>query len=279
MNKGYYAIIPASVRYDKDLTPNAKLLYGEITALCNEKGFCWATNQYFADLYNVSKMSISNWIKQLTHKGYISTEIIYKDGTKEILHRYIRIIGEGSKDILDTPTQDILDTPTQKNLKDNNTGFNNTVINNTTNTTLDKKKKTLENEFELLWKTYPRKQGKAKAFKSYEKARKNNSVSYERVQIGIDNYKRYIEVHKVGEEFIKHGSTWFGNECWEEEYNLKRDSIKGQRHGFLGLYLNEMENQADIIDYQGSVNYDERGSFEGISDYSDFVPQSLSKLR
>lgn len=277
MNKSYYAIIPATVRYDKDLTPNAKLLYGEITALCNEKGFCWATNQYFAELYNVSKMSISNWIKQLTHKGYISTEIIYKEGTKEILHRYIRILGEGSKDILDTPTQDILDTPTQKNLKDNNTGFNNTVINNKKNNTSDKKNM-LESEFELLWKSYPRKQGKAKAFKSYEKARKNDSVSYERVQNGIDNYIRYIEIHRVGEEYVKHGSTWFGNECWEEEYNLKRDSIKGERSGFLGLYLNELDNRADILEYQGGGQYDERGNYEVISDNPLFFSEPLQKF-
>ena len=70
-SKGYYAIIPASVRYDVRLTANAKLLYGEITALTNEKGFCWAKNEYFTKLYGVSKTSISKWISQLESNGFI----------------------------------------------------------------------------------------------------------------------------------------------------------------------------------------------------------------
>ena len=111
--KNYYAIIPSYVRYDKDLPPNAKLLYGEITALCNEKGYCWATNEYFANLYGVSKTSISIWISKLVEKEYIYSEIEYKEGTKEILNRYLKLIKD--------PIKDFLNTPIQENLKDNNT--------------------------------------------------------------------------------------------------------------------------------------------------------------
>lgn len=90
----YYALIPANVRYDTKLNPNAKLLYGEITALCNEKGYCWASNDYFAKLYGVSKQSISTWIAILVKKKYIKTKIIYKQGSKEILNRYISILDD-----------------------------------------------------------------------------------------------------------------------------------------------------------------------------------------
>ena len=116
--RSYYAIIPANVRYDKDLVPNAKLLYGEITALCNEKGYCWATNQYFAELYNVSDRTIKNWISQLADKGYIQRSVKYREGTKEIEQRKLFICRENN-----------FTTPSEKNFLDNNTSINNTFNN------------------------------------------------------------------------------------------------------------------------------------------------------
>lgn len=132
----YYAIIPANLRYDKELSPNAKLLYGEITALSNEKGYCWATNSYFANLYNVKNETISRWISQLIKKGYIKSVIIYKNGTKEIDSRRLYIGNVPIDENINTyceksynPIDENINTPIDKKVKDNNTSINNTSIN------------------------------------------------------------------------------------------------------------------------------------------------------
>ena len=117
----YYAVIPAEVRYSKDLTPNAKLLYAEITALCNMNKQCFASNRYFSELYGKSKGAISGWISELVRYGYISSEYTYKAGTKEIEYRYIKILKGG---IIENDN-----TPLKKTLKNNTTSNNNTSTN------------------------------------------------------------------------------------------------------------------------------------------------------
>ena len=119
VQRNYYAVLPANVRYDKNITPNAKLLYAEITALCNDKGYCWAGNAYFAELYGVTKTSISNWISSLQKNGYIDVQFIYKENSKEIQSRHISIANN-------IPIQNNLNTYTknivggiQKNFTDN----------------------------------------------------------------------------------------------------------------------------------------------------------------
>jgi len=87
----YYAIIPAKVRYDAELIPNEKLLYGEITALSNKEGYCWANNAYFSSLYNVSKRSVTRWLDHLQTKNYIAVSFSYVPNTKQIDKRIIRL--------------------------------------------------------------------------------------------------------------------------------------------------------------------------------------------
>lgn len=123
MDRSYYAIIPADVRYNDNLTPNAKLLFGEITALCNEKGFCWATNEYFSKLYKKSKQSISTWISQLEKEGFISIKFDYNKDEKNVSSRIITL----QKNLM--PPSKKLEGGVQKNLKDIYNIHNN--INNT----------------------------------------------------------------------------------------------------------------------------------------------------
>jgi len=84
MQPNYYAIIPANVRYDKRLTPTARLLYGEITALCNKEGFCWAKNDYFSNLYDVSNRTVIRWIGQLQELGYLVVEANKSENKRKI---------------------------------------------------------------------------------------------------------------------------------------------------------------------------------------------------
>jgi rubrerythrin len=87
----FYAVIPASVRYDKALPNGARLLFGEISSLCNKEGYCWAGNAYFSELYQTSERTITNWINALKDNGHISVSYSFVSGKKEIESRLIRI--------------------------------------------------------------------------------------------------------------------------------------------------------------------------------------------
>lgn len=128
----YYAIIPATVRYDKALKDKAKLLYGEITALCNDKGYCWAGNSYFAELYGVANETVSRLITNLQNSGYIKVQMIYKNGSKEIVQRQI-YISDIPLTKMSIPLDENVNTPLTKtstpldeNVKENIT-INNTI--------------------------------------------------------------------------------------------------------------------------------------------------------
>ena len=103
----YFAIMPAKVRYDENLKPMEKLIYSEITVLTNFKGYCYATNSYFAKLYGVHKNSICAWISNLVKYGYLKVEYVLKeiDGEKKQERRIyivdIKEINQAKKEVVE----------------------------------------------------------------------------------------------------------------------------------------------------------------------------------
>lgn len=128
----YYSIIPAHVRYDKELKPMEIIMYGELTALSNKYGYSYASNNYFAELYNVHKKTVSTWISHLKDKGYIDTVVI-RDENMTVTERKIYITapyplnhGEGYPQKYGEPIH--------KKTEENNTRENNTSINSDSDT-------------------------------------------------------------------------------------------------------------------------------------------------
>lgn len=85
----YTAFLPSKVRYDRDLKPNAKLLYAEIHALADYKGYCWASNEHLGTLMEISKRTVQELISALAEKGYVEVEVVRDEQTNEVLERRI----------------------------------------------------------------------------------------------------------------------------------------------------------------------------------------------
>lgn len=129
--------IPKEIWLAKDLGWSEKVLLVEIDSLDGEQG-CFASNEYLADFFKLSKDRISRMVSSLRDKNYITVDFQYKEGTKQIEKRIIRVvkhqypIGENTN----TPSRkqreglgENTDTPIGENAKDNNTVFNNTTNN------------------------------------------------------------------------------------------------------------------------------------------------------
>ncbi|EGO8952428.1 helix-turn-helix domain-containing protein [Enterococcus faecalis] len=233
-HRGFYAIIPAIVRYDNQLNGNAKLLYGELTALANERGYCWATNQYFASLYNVSKRTIISWMKQLEKRKYIKIQVFYKPDSKIVDRRHIYILPFPTDTEFYTPSEENFitygknlheggeenfTTPGEENFTENNT-----LINNTKNNTKNKKNSveqssTMSELFEKVWKTYPKKTNKKKAKEQFLKKFKSEE-DLDQFKKGYKDYLKYIKLNDWyhPQELFR----WIRDDRYNDEYDLSQ---------------------------------------------------------
>ena len=81
----------------------------------------------------------------------------------------------------------------------------------------NEQKKVLLEHFEIIWKEYPNKKGKAKALEYYFqwiKGRKlssgiNKKITDEQMYCAVMKYKKECEKKETDIQYIKHGDTFF----------------------------------------------------------------------
>lgn len=120
MKEGY-ALCLNKWALDKSINGELGLLL-IISSLCAEKGYCYASNEYLAQIFNEHTTTISRKIKKLKELGYITIE--YEKRGAEIKKRFLRLAN-----LLTDDYQNCYST-ISKVAKENNISINNTSINN-----------------------------------------------------------------------------------------------------------------------------------------------------
>ena len=191
-------------------------------------------------LLDIKKQALFDRLKKLCEFGILKHKTVKVNGTFSYYG-----FGEMYGALIDTECIQI-----QEGVYSTNEGVSSQLIRGaySTNKQIDKSiknpsinnnpiKDNISSEFETLWKLYPRKLGKPKALKAYEKARKKG-VTFEKVEQGLKAYCKQIEAQKTATEYIKHGSTWFNGECWNDEYDIGTvTETKKEHKRYGGTYL------------------------------------------
>lgn len=91
-NRGFKGVwIPDRLYLTREFTPNEKFVLIEIYSLTRKDRLCYATNKHFSDFVGLSESAIKKMMTKFEKLGYISRTIEYKNGSKEIIRRFIKL--------------------------------------------------------------------------------------------------------------------------------------------------------------------------------------------
>ncbi len=215
----FWAVLPAAVRYNDELPPNAKLLYAEISALTDQRGYCYASNEYFMRLYNLSERTIRRLISELARLGYVS--ITDGDGGRERRKIYAGInplLGNPDKNDR-VPGQNLPGNPDKivpHNKKDNKK--DNIPPKAPQGAGADYVPKTAPDwkpgRFDSFWKFYPLHKSKQATIRAWDKLKPSDELL---AVIGRALKRQIAEKEQHGDPWKLHASTYLNQARWTDE--------------------------------------------------------------
>lgn len=232
----YYAIIPATVRYDQNLPANAKLLYGEISALCNMQGYCDLQDAQIAEPFEMSDRAVRGLIKRLAESGYILVEPIRDPETGADVGRRLSICdispaalakiaslksAEGGGKSFPGGVENLF----QAYIKNSNIYIppkppKGGECEKKTGRGYREKANCLPDRFEKFWAFYrahvpptATAGNKQKALKAWDKLAPSDDLASTMAKALSAQVKSKQWADGIG---IPHASTWINNHCWED---------------------------------------------------------------
>lgn len=200
---------------DKNISLKAKGLLSEMLSLPDDWGY---SIEGLSSINLESPKSIKTILGELKAHNYLVITKLMPNETESGRIEYVYDIYENPKTRV--PKQEGCFQEVEKQevvfYRLLNTNIQNTNIQNTKT-----KEEIYKEVFEKVWEMYPNKKGKNDSYKKFVKALKDG-VALEDITKGIENYVKYIEAEKIEPKYIKNGSTWFNQRCWEDDYTIRR---------------------------------------------------------
>lgn len=257
----FWGVIPAPVRGNQTLTDKAKLLYADLSALADEKGYCWASNEYLAQLYRCGERTISRCISQLSDLGFIRVETVpIKGGRKSTERRiFLGIFGvdKNGKTGVDKNGEAAsfvhagVDKNGESTLYCNSygiTGMNRSNDNKPPivpqeGTGAPKQKKTTAakwkpERFEKFWEFFPKgnsdKGSKQRAAAAWDKLKPDDQL--------LSEIAKALEKQKATEMWsrgvgIPYASTYLNGRRWEDAKEIGTEKAEEPKHRYLGTRM------------------------------------------
>lgn len=112
----YFELDFNGISKSKQLTSTHKGLVKKIHFLSKEKGYCWATNQFFADELGMSASGINKAITKLVELGFLERDII-RDEKKMVVERKLKLSKKFIKLFAEKAVEAVKKVATFKNQK------------------------------------------------------------------------------------------------------------------------------------------------------------------
>jgi hypothetical protein len=234
---GFWAVLPAAVRYDPELPSTAKLLYAEISSMTDRTGYCFASNAYFRRVFGISERTLQDHLRALRSGGFIRIEDGDGGSKQRKIYAGINPLSAPPAENCGGPPQKTAGPPAE------NCGENNNIHQESDQSPQKPPKgRARENaklpewnpdRFEKFWEYYPRlqdgsKPARARAVRAWDKLRPDDST--------IDQMATALRRQKQSERWqrgigIPYASSWINGRMWEDDYQDPETEAEAEEDG------------------------------------------------
>lgn len=206
----YFVLFPT--KFLQDMAPRQAILMGVLIGMAKREGYAYPTNEYLADLLQVTRDTIQRDLAFLESRSYVSREIIYRNKAVYMRKIYplVAVDTPPHRTAEATPTAEVTVAPPQ--------GSNHIKKNITISNSIDNKRAQLDALFEKVWEVYGKVGNKKTAHAKFVKLPNKD------LQEILHHLPRYVENHRESGklQFLPHLTTYLNQARYRDDMPYKK---------------------------------------------------------